>query len=130
MTVAGLTDLGERSPDPLAEAVVERGATGDQSELIEWWHGDEQKGDTREPLSFEEVEQRRMLTLAFIGIAVVFCASLGWIIGPAMLDGPIESLTGTPVEEPSDLRGLGTFVGLIAGMFIGASGGWVIWSTR
>ena len=133
MTVAGLNDSDVDEPEPASEEFVAHPKTDDTGELVEWWREESKAADTahtREQLSYEEVEQRQVQTLAFIGIAVVVCAVLGWIIGPALLEGPIESLTGTPVEQRSDLRGMGTFIGLIVGMFIGATGGWVIWASR
>ncbi len=71
-----------------------------------------------------------MQSLVFMGGAVVVCAMLGWLIGPSLLVGPFEGLTGTEVEDLSDLRGMGTIGGLVIGMFIGATGGWVIWSDK
>ena len=81
-------------------------------------------------VDFEEVERRRMQSIVFMGGAVVVCAMLGWLIGPSLLVGPFEGLTGTEVEDLSDLRGMGTIGGLVIGMFIGATGGWVIWSDK
>jgi len=40
----------------------------------------------------------------------------------------LENLTGSPADDTGALRSLGAFVGFLAGMFVGALGGWVTWS--
>ena len=132
MTLAGLTDLEVSLPDPIKEAVAVNGVTGGEAELVEWWRNETAAGEMtdepRQTLDFEAIERRRTQSLIFIGGAVAICTLLGWLIGPALLESPFERLTGTTVDDPSDLRTLGTICGLIAGMFIGATGGWVIGS--
>ena len=79
--------------------------------------------------SYLESEDRQLQTYGIIIAAVVACVALGWLAGP-LLAGPMESLTGTPVENTADLRPTGGFLGLLAGFLIGATGGWAMWSGR
>lgn len=123
--------LGEAPPPAAAlpEATPARPV-----ELVEWWREDEEAADGEQPRSralpsYEEVERRRMMTLVFIGLSVVFCAVLGYLLGP-VLAGPMEALTGTPVENTAELRPTGAFIGLLAGFMVGATGGWIVWSGR
>jgi len=134
MTVPGLTEPEIIEQDPLAAAVAKPAIAGDEGALVEWWNNETSPksatGMRREILTYEEAEQRRTHSLIFIGCAIVVGCALGWLIGPALLESPFESLTGANVENASDLRSMGTIGGLITGMFVGAAGGWVIWSTR
>jgi len=134
MTVPSVTVLEPTPPDPIREALSGGIASVDEAELVEWWN--EEKPDDvigAAPITtvdFEEIERRRMQSIIFMVGSVFVFALLGWLIGPTLLVGPFEGLTGTTVEDPSDLRGMGTMGGLIAGMFVGATGGWVLWSAR
>lgn len=80
-------------------------------------------------LSYLEMEDRQLQTYGVIIVSVIVCVALGWLAGPT-LSGPMEALTGTPVENTADLRPTGGFLGLLAGFLIGATGGWAIWSGR
>jgi hypothetical protein len=121
---------------PGAEPVTEQAIPvvadpGPAGEPTEWWREEDQDGvfSTRRQPTFEEVEQRRTQTLLFIGGSIVVCVVIGWLLGP-LLAPALESLTGTPVEDPNDLRPTGMFFGLLAGFFVGALAGLVIWSGR
>jgi hypothetical protein len=121
--------------DPIKTAAATAPDITDERELVEWWKHETLNADPiEEPLpttpSFADVERRRMQSFAFISGAVFVCAMLGWLIGPSLLVGPFEGLTGTTVEDLSDLRGMGTLGGIIIGLFIGSTGGWAIWSSR
>jgi hypothetical protein len=83
----------------------------------------------KQRLSFEEAERRKVQTYCVIGVSVAFFMLTGWLAGP-MLSGTIEHFTGTPVENGSDLRPMGAILGLMVGFFIGATGGWVVWSGK
>jgi hypothetical protein len=129
MQVPGADDAPVVPVDPLAAPTVPEGVT----KLDEWWNEAVETGDqpARKPrLTYEDVEQRRMQTLAFIAFSVVLCAVIGWLAGPLVLQGPMEALSGTEVADPNDLRGMGAFLGLLAGFLVGATGGWVVWSSR
>lgn len=132
MTGAGLTEPEISEADPVRDAVAANGVAGGEVELVEWWRNETPAGDlTEEPrqtLDFAAVERRRMQSMIAIGGAVVVCVALGWLIGPSLLEGPFERLTGTTVENPDDLRTMGTIGGLIVGMFVGATSGWVVWA--
>jgi hypothetical protein len=126
-------------PDPRLAAVVTTadptlaapvGADLVRPELVEWWRDDEGvDADGTPKLTAADVEERRTQTFIAIGVAVAVCISLGWLSGP-LLAPLIERLTGSKVEHPSDLRGAGAFLGTLVGMFIGATGGWIIWSGK
>jgi len=134
MTVAGLNDLATGQPEPLSNTMAVSDITGDEVELTEWWRNEPSAGDLNETplqtLNFEDIERRRMQSIGFIVGAVVVCTFLGWLIGPSLIVKPFEGLTGTTVENLDDLRTMGAIGGMIAGMFVGATGGWVIWSSR
>lgn len=134
MTVPDVTDPETRQVDPLRKALTSDNVPAGEAGLVEWWRDETLDGAGSEAparvVDFEAVERRRMQSIVFMGGAVVVCAMLGWLIGPSLLVGPFEGLTGTNVEDLSDLRGMGTIGGLVIGMFIGASGGWVIWSDK
>jgi hypothetical protein len=126
-----LTSVAEL-PVGLVEAVPDLATRADASELVEWWRDNDDPADDAilaPKLSLEELEARRVRTFAAIGVAVVVCVGLGWLAGPLLAPG-MERLTGTTVEHPSDLRGAGTFLGALVGMFVGAIGGWIIWSSN
>lgn len=134
MSVPGPTEPEASRPGQPANAGMAGGATREGSEPPEWWRDEAIAGGAADvpltTMSFEDVERRKMQSLTFIGGAVLVCALLGWLIGPSLLVGPFERVTGANVEDLSDLRGMGAMGGMIAGMFIGATGGWVIWSSR
>ena len=105
-------------------------ALGEGAALPEWWLDDDDAGASHKPtMTLADVEQRRARALVTIGAAVVLCVALGWLLGP-QLAGGFERLTGSPVENPDDLRGTGAFLGMLTGMFVGATGGWLIWSSK
>jgi len=135
MTVVGADEPAVRTLDPIGVPAAEAVIAPDEQQLVEWWKHEtlnvEPLDEPATPLpSFEDIEQRRMQSMIFIGSAVIVCALLGWLIGPSLLIGPFEGLTGTTVENPSDLRGMGTIGGILAGLFIGSAGGWVIWANK
>lgn len=80
-------------------------------------------------LSWQDAERRQLNTILFACGAVLVCAFVGWLAGP-LLAGSMESFTGTPVEDPSDLRPMGAIIGLLTGFGVGAMGGIVIWANR
>ena len=133
---AGVPDLrlaasaSELVSAPATLAATHRAPALAQPELVEWWRDDDE-GDAAPPttLSLADVERRRTQTFVAIGVAVVSCIALGWLAGP-LLAPAIERLTGTTIEHPHDLRGTGAFLGTLVGMFIGATGGWIIWSSK
>ena len=111
----------EPAPEPVSPQPIE---------LVEWWREDEADGKpARVQMSFVEAERRRQQTIVFIAVAVLACAITGWLAGP-LLAGAMESLTGTPVENTSDLRPTGGFLGTMIGFMVGAAGGWLIWSGK
>jgi hypothetical protein len=119
-------------PAGLIEAAPEQAPRADAAELVEWWRDDDDLADdavATPKMTLAELEARRMRTFIAIGVAVVVCIALGWLAGP-LLAPAMERLTGTTVEHPSDLRGAGTFLGALVGMFVGAVGGWIIWSSN
>ncbi len=134
MTVPGVAELEPSKPDPIREALSAGTASPNETELVEWWKDETPDGAAiaapMKTVDFEEIERRRMHAVLFMGGAVFVFALLGWLIGPSLLIGPFEGLTGTTVENPSDLRGMGTMGGLVVGMFVGATGGWVLWSAK
>ncbi len=100
--------------------------------LVESGQRDDETADTSPSTSrtsYLDVEDRQLQTYGVIIASVVFCVAVGWLAGP-LLAGPMESLTGTPIENTSDLRPTGGVLGLLAGFFIGATCGWIIWSGR
>jgi hypothetical protein len=101
-----------------------------RADLVEWWREDDTADGPPAPrLTLADVERRRMQTFVAIGVGVVVCTVFGWLAGP-LLAPALERLTGATIEHPSDLRGMGALLGFIAGMFCGATGGWIIWSGR
>jgi len=101
-------------------------------ELEEWWLEDEQSGTGTLPIvrSPETFEDRLLKTVGLLaGCGAVF-AFIGWLIGPVFLAPAMESITGTPVENPGDLRTMGATAGLLIGLFFGASIGWIFQGER
>lgn len=84
---------------------------------------------TTSNVSYLDIEDRQLQTYGIIIVSVVVCAAIGWLAGP-LLAGPMESLTGTPVANTSDLRPTGGFLGMLAAFLVGATSGWIIWSGR
>jgi hypothetical protein len=128
-----MTDPTVNPTDVVPAAAVPVAPAQPASKLVEWWK-DEPVGDDGTPArrslpSFAEVEQRRMQTFVAIGVAILFCAVFGWLLGP-LLSGPVENITGTPVEDTGDLRPTGLFIGVLAGSMLGSIGGMVIWSGK
>jgi hypothetical protein len=125
-------DPAEAMPDLFEPAPI---AAKPAEELVEWWRDGDAEAEQAEEAprkalpSSDDVERRQFLTIATMIAAAVLCTLLGWLLGP-QLTGAMESVTGTPVEDPSSLRGLGAFVGLLVGLFAGATGGWIIGSGR
>jgi hypothetical protein len=110
------------APDPAPEAAA----------LIEWWRDDNPEVEAvraQRQLTFEEAERRSLLSIAVIVCAAALCLLLGLASAP-LLAPLIESLTGSPVQDTSDLRPLGGLLGLLGGLLVGAIGGWIIWSNR
>jgi hypothetical protein len=135
MSAGRLDELDITDASPSFAPIANDAAVADERELVEWWKLETLNADPLdEPLpavaSFEDVERRRTQSLVFICGAVVVCGMLGWLIGPSLLVGPFEGLTGTTVTNLSDLRGMGTIGGILLGLFIGSTGSWVIWSSR
>ncbi len=134
MTVAGLNDAIDITQAPTHRTSAPVVGLNVDHEPVEYWNEDASIGDEAETpvqsIDFDAVEQRRLMSMILIGSSVLVCALLGWLIGPTLLQGPFESLTGSPVENPSDLRTTGMVGGLMIGMFIGATAGWVVWSTN
>lgn len=58
------------------------------------------------------------------GCGIVF-ALLGAMLSPFFISPLIESVTGAPVERAADVRPMGGIAGLIAGLLIGATWGWI-----
>jgi hypothetical protein len=128
-------------PDPRVNAPLDTApppmpAVADEAlppELTEWWREEDETNPGREGrrvMTEMEADQRRTQALIIMVCAALACIFIGWLIGPTMLVGPMENFTGTPVEDPSSLRSLGAFLGLLAGMLVGAVSGWVIWSSK
>jgi hypothetical protein len=128
---ASVVDPSLSPPDAVPAAATPVAPTQPRSKLVEWWKDEPVNKDgtpVRRPLpSFAEVEQRRLQTFIAIGGAILFCAVLGWLLGP-LLSGLVESITGSPVEDTNDLRPTGLFIGVLVGSMLGAIGGMVIWS--
>jgi hypothetical protein len=105
--------------------------------VLDPWREDTTDGpqlDFSEPpapqqISWEDAERRQFNTILIAGVAVISCALVGWLAAP-LLAGVVENLTGTPVENTSDLRPFGALLGLLSGFAIGAIAGIVIWSNR
>jgi hypothetical protein len=135
LSAGTMEDLDISDARPTVAPVTNDAVAVDERDLVEWWKHEtlnaEPLDEPQQALpSFEDVERRRTQSLVFICSAVVVCGMLGWLIGPSLLVGPFEGLTGTTVKNLSDLRGMGTIGGVLLGLFIGSTGGWVIWSTR
>ena len=134
---AGVPDpVATAQAQALAEAEAARRAPASPAEdappaeLKEWWKDEiAEATSSRRQLTYDEVERRRNQTLLFIAGAVIVCAFLGWLAGP-LLRPAMENLTGTPVEDTGDLRPTGLFLGVLFGFLVGATGGWVIQSSK
>lgn len=103
-----------------------------KEELTEWWLDEDevQHQQLRAALSPAAVEDRLFRTAGvLIGTAVVF-TFLGWLVGPMFLSPLMENITGSPVEHASDLRPMGGILGLLTGLFFGASYGWIAGAER
>lgn len=95
-------------------------------ELDEWWLDDESASQpAARPRSSVALDEDRLLKTAgvLIGTAVV-CAFMGWLAGP-LLAPAMENTTGSPVENTNDLRPMGSIIGFLFGLFIGAFAGWI-----
>jgi hypothetical protein len=90
---------------------------------------DQQPSVDRKQLTWEEAERRQFRTIAIAAAAILVCTFLGWLSGP-LLSGVVENFTGTPVENPSDLRTMGALIGLLSGFAVGGVAGTVIWANR
>jgi hypothetical protein len=102
-------------------------------ELVEWWREDEETDEeagrnTR--MSEADASRRRNQSIVIMVAAAVACVFIGWLLAPTLLAEPMENFTGTPVEDPESLRSLGAFFGLLAGLLVGATSGWVIWASK
>lgn len=103
-----------------------------KEELTEWWLDEDevQHQEQRAALSPAAIEDRLLKTAGvLIGTAVVF-TFLGWLVGPLFLSPLMENITGTPVERAADLRPMGGILGLLTGLFFGASYGWIAGAER
>ena len=103
-----------------------------KAELDEWWLDDDEveHQQQRAVMSSSAVEDRMLRTaMILLGTAAVF-TFLGWLLGPLFLSPVMESITGTPVENASDLRPMGGILGMIVGLFFGASYGWIAGAER
>lgn len=98
----------------------------------EWWLDDDEveHQQRRAAMSPNAVEDRLLKTVAILaGVGAAFTL-LGWLIGPLFLSPLMESITDTPVETASDLRPMGSVLGLLIGLFFGASYGWIAQAER
>jgi hypothetical protein len=121
--------LSEDLPASVEAVVLEADPPAAQGELREWWRDDEAEEPDRKPrITPDEAERRTVVTITSLVGAAVFCIFIGWLIGPRFLEPLMENITGAPIDNPDDLRGLGAFIGLLGGLFIGATGGWIIWA--
>lgn len=103
-----------------------------KEDLPEWWLDEDEvkHQQQRAAVSSSAVEDRMLRTAAvLIGTAAVF-TFLGWLIGPLFLSPLMERITGTPVERAADLRPMGGIIGLLTGLFLGASYGWIAGAQR
>lgn len=124
-------------PDPAlrvsgTETSGSEGTTPSTSVEIEPDSLQHESGDASSPMSrvsYLDVEDRQLQTYGVIVVSVVVFVAIGWLAGP-LLAGPMESLTGAPVDNTDDLRPTGSFLGLLTGFLVGATGGWIIWSGR
>jgi hypothetical protein len=126
--------LSAPEPEPLDVQMV---SSVMESDIIAPWRSDDDvaistasSSGSRAQMTFQEAERRQVRSIVFVAGSVLVCAVLGWLAGPLFLTGVIESFTGTPVENPDDLRPMGAFFGLTSGFLIGGIGGVVIWSDR
>lgn len=86
--------------------------------------------DTPEPLPRQNTGDQTLTTIAVLaGCGIVF-AFIGAIVGPYFISPLIESITGAPVERAADVRPMGIIVGLITGLFVGATWGWIAAADR
>lgn len=110
----------------ILEPVVPTGPARPARELDEWWLDDESADEpaTRVQSGVTLDEDRVLKTAAIlIGTAAV-CAFAGWLAGP-LLAPAMESITGSPVRDTNDLRPMGSIIGFLSGLFLGACIGWV-----
>jgi hypothetical protein len=117
MTVPGSEIL---EPTPAVDVVKP------PEELDEWWLDDESVAlpITRPPSSAALDEDRVLKTAAILIGTAVICAFAGWLAGP-LLAPAMEGITGSPVQDTSDLRPMGSILGFLSGLFIGACIGWI-----
>ena len=117
LTVPGIEIL---EPTPAVETAKPPG------ELDEWWLDDQPASQpgTR-PRSSAALDEDRLLKTAaiLIGTAAI-CAFAGWLAGP-LLAPAMESITGSPVQDTGDLRPMGSILGFLSGLFLGAGIGWI-----
>lgn len=99
--------------------------------LDEWWLEDDGGAAAiQQPRRTELFEDRLFKTVGILAACAVVCAFIGWLAGPPFLAPLMENITGTPVEDTSDLRPMGTILGLLTGLFFGAALGWVFQAER
>ena len=122
-------------PDPtlhapgieLLEPEAETAPIEPKDELHEWWLDDDevQHQQQRAAISHSAPEDRVLRSAVILIGMGAFFAFLGWLVGPLFLSPLMENITGTPVESASDLRPMGGILGLLTGLFFGASYGWI-----
>ncbi len=76
------------------------------------------------PPSTDTSDQILTTIAVLAGCGIVF-AMLGALISPYFISPLIENVTGSPVERAADVRPMGAIAGLIAGLFAGATWGWI-----
>ena len=102
-----------------------------KEELDEWWLAEDVQATVAKPVKSGELFEDRLLkTVGILAGTGAVCAFTGWLIGPIFLTSVMESITGTPVENADDLRPMGTVIGLLTGLFFGASFGWIAQAER
>lgn len=114
--------LPEAEPETISGVDVEQKP---EEELVEFWN-DEPAGSTTSSRQSTAAEPEDQLVI-FLGLAgaVVFCVVVGVLLAPPLLTPVMENITGTPVENPGDLRPVGGVVGFLVGLFIATIGLWV-----
>lgn len=102
-----------------------------KEELDEWWLADDVQATVASPARNGELFEDRLLkTIGILAGTGAVCAFIGWLLGPIFLAPLMESITATPVESQDDLRPMGAIMGLLIGLFFGASYGWVAQADR
>lgn len=86
--------------------------------------------DTPEPLPRSDTGTNALNTIMVLAACGFVFALIGAAIGPYFISPVIESITGAPVEQASDVRPMGAIVGLIIGLFAGATWGWIAAADR